>query len=234
MRFHIRSASRLRAVRSPRSRRLPRLGWLFGLLLLTSLVLAACDSTNTYPIDFFSEMHYMRSYHEQEPPRLDSPVSAIPYKGGNANVGGALGPDAMMVRQSPTGSPVAAVVPNYSLEEAKDLKNPLPMNDATLALGQQLFAVNCAVCHGEQGKGNGIAATLIFKANDKPVPADLTNPTLLSPDTGQPAQLTDGELFYVLTHGYPTDQPVMPAFRNLLTPEERWALVAHIRQLEGK
>lgn len=233
MRFDLPTAPKPRqgAVGRTSGRRLLRLGCFAGLLVLLVLVLSACDSTNTYPIDFFSEMHYMKSFRAQEPPRLDSPSSAIPFNGGNDVVGGAIGPDAQMVRPSPSGSPIPLFTPNFSATDAKNVKNPLPMNQQSLAEGAQLFSVNCVVCHGADGKGDGVAAALVFTANGKPKPANLTNPTLLSPSTNKPEQITDGEIFWVITNGY---GGYMPNFGNLLTPAERWALVNHIRQLQGK
>lgn len=208
-----------------------RRGWILVAVALVALVVAGCDSTNEYPIDFFSEMHYQLVYRGQQPPRLDSPPSAIAYNGGNSPIDGALEPNASMVQAGPAGTPISRDEPNYTLAQATTLKNPLPNDAATQALGAQLFSVNCAVCHGADGKGNGIAATLVFQANNKPLPANLTNPTLKSPQNNQPAQLTDGELYYVITNGY---GGYMPPWGHLLTPQERWALVAHIRQLEGK
>ncbi|HUY99057.1 MAG TPA: c-type cytochrome [Thermomicrobiaceae bacterium] len=212
-------------------RRIWRRGWILLALLLIAAAVAACDSTNEYPIDFFPEMHYQPSFTGQQPPRLDSPASAIAFGGGNIPLGGALEPNANMVRPGPAGTPIPADVPNYTVDEAATLKNPLPNDAATQALGQQLFTVNCVVCHGADGKGDGPAAVLVFQANKAPTPANLTNPTLKSPKDNSSAQLTDGELFYVLTNGY---GGYMPPFGHLLTPQERWALVVHIRHLEGK
>ncbi|MDI3339654.1 MAG: c-type cytochrome [Sphaerobacter sp.] len=219
-------------------RRVPRRGaWhgrvrragIVALLMLVMVVAAACDSTNTYPIDFFSEMHYAESYHPQEPPRLDSPPSAVAYKGG-VNVAGGLTADAAKVRAPVGGVELMRRLPAYTAEQAAELENPLPRNEATSQLGAQLFAVNCAVCHGPEGDGKSIAASLIFQANNQPVPADLRQRVLLSPIDDQPKELTDGELYYVITNGYRG----MPAFGGLLSQEQIWALVTHIRELQGQ
>lgn len=200
--------------------------WLAGLVGLLALVVAGCSSTNEYPIDFFSEMHYQKSYHSQEPPRLDSPAGAVPYTQGGATVGGAVEP----AYATPIAStPVPVAVPDYTLDEMAALTNPLPQDARTVEAGRSLFVVNCVVCHGANADGKGIAAALIFQANNKPLPADLRNRTLLSPKDGSPAQLTDGEYFWVLTRGY---SDWMPPFDNLLTPEQRWALVAYIRSIQ--
>ncbi len=180
--------------------------------LLASLgllvVAAACNSTNTYPIDFFSEMHYQKSYRSQEPPRLDTPAGAVPITGGEVA---------------------------YTFEEARDLTNPLAGDPQARERGAQLYAVNCVVCHGAQGRGDGRMAALWATQPGAVPPADLTSAVV--------AGRTDGELYWILTNGYTSPQQQvqypggltnMPAFGKLLTPEERWALVTYIRQLQGK
>lgn len=175
-----------------------------GLLVVAS----ACNSTNTYPIDFFSEMHYQKSFRSQEPPRLDTPAGAVPITGGEAV---------------------------YTFAEARDLANPLAGDPQARERGAQLYAVNCAVCHGAQGRGDGRMAALWATQQGAVPPADLTSPVVVN--------RTDGELYWILTNGftspeqqvhYPGGLTNMPAFGKLLTPEERWALVSYIRQLQGK
>lgn len=204
--------------------------WVLGALVgVLALVLAACNSTNTYPIDFFSEMHYQKSYKHLEPPVLDSPPGAVPYQGGGALVGGAVGPRYAVPI---TAEQIPVVPANYTLAEMRELTNPLGNDPAAIAAGRDLYVINCAVCHGENADGQGIAGPLIFQANNQPLPVDLRQRTLLSPETGQPAELTDGELFWVLTHGYPTENPIMPGFDRLLSEEQRWALVSYIRSIQ--
>src|SRR5690606_39940414 len=36
-----------------------------------------------------------------------------------------------------------------------ELSNPLEVNEENLAQGQHLYLVNCAVCHGAEGTGDG-------------------------------------------------------------------------------
>ena len=182
-----------------------------GLVLVSLSVLvfaAACSSTNTYPIDFFSEMHYQKSFRAGEPPRLDSPPGAGPITGGE---------------------------PAYTFEEARDLENPLAGDPQARERGARLFAVNCAVCHGPEGRGDGRMAALWRARQGAVPPADLTSSVV--------ANRTDGELYWIITNGftspenqvqYPGGLTNMPAFGKLLTPEERWALVSYIRQLQGR
>ncbi|MDW7981916.1 MAG: cytochrome c [Thermomicrobium sp.] len=180
---------------------------LFPLLVITVLLVASgCASTNTYPIDFFTEMHYQKSFRSQEPPGLDTPAGVVPITGGE---------------------------PEYTLEEARSLQNPLANDPQAVARGQHLYQVNCVACHGPQGDGKGPLAVYWGLVQGAVPPANLKDPAIVA--------RTDGELYWILTHGYTSPQNQvqypggltnMPAFGKLLTPEQRWALVSYIRQLQ--
>ena len=47
----------------------------------------------------------------------------------------------------------AIVIPGMGAPE-----NPTPADDASLARGAELFAINCQMCHGAEGAGNGPVA----------------------------------------------------------------------------
>jgi mono/diheme cytochrome c family protein len=98
--------------------------------------------------------------------------------------------------------------------EAAAVPNPIEANHESLEAGEQLFATNCAVCHGESGQGDGPGAAGL----EKP-PANL--------NAGHVQGLTDGALFYIVSHGRP-DTP-MPAWDNVLNEEQRWQVVNYLR-----
>lgn len=102
------------------------------------------------------------------------------------------------------------VTPKASL----DLKNPVPVDNAALAEGKQLYTTNCSPCHGVKGKGDGPAASAL-----NPKPADHTSATVQSQ--------TDGSLFWKLSEG----RNPMPGYKKILTDKQRWELVNYIRTL---
>lgn len=179
-----------------------------SMLAVAALMLAACDATNdrrfgtnTYPINFFSEMHHSVAWGSQEPPRLNSPPTAVPYRGGPFVPGHVADWD-------------------FTLEEARALENPLDPSPEALELAATIYNINCAQCHGPDGQAQTFIAAYWVDVGAPP-PAVLTSPEV--------QDLPDGEIYYVLTHG----RGAMPPFGNLLTPEQRWALVLHIREEFG-
>lgn len=98
-----------------------------------------------------------------------------------------------------------------------DWPNPVPADETSLARGKVLYNIYCAVCHGEQGKGDGVMKAYLKQSP----PKDLT--------AAEVAQKSDGELFAIITNGIGT----MPNFRDL-TVRERWDIVNYLRTLQGK
>jgi mono/diheme cytochrome c family protein len=94
-------------------------------------------------------------------------------------------------------------------------KSPQPVTRELLVQGRERFNIYCAVCHGEDGYGAGIAVRRGF-----PAPPSYHDDRL--------RQIADGHLFDVMTRGYGAMLP----FADRLTPTERWAVVAYIRALQ--
>jgi mono/diheme cytochrome c family protein len=92
---------------------------------------------------------------------------------------------------------------------------PLPVTADLLERGQEVFQINCAVCHGATGSGNGITSKygLLSIANYH---------------QDKYRQMADGEIFDTITHGHNT----MMAYGDKVTVKDRWAIVAYIRALQ--
>jgi mono/diheme cytochrome c family protein len=92
---------------------------------------------------------------------------------------------------------------------------PLPVSVELLRRGQKEFTINCAVCHGASGQGNGITSKygLLGIANYH---------------QDKYRQMADGQIFNTITHGYNT----MMAYGDKVTVKDRWAIIAYIRALQ--
>lgn len=139
-------------------------------------------------IDWPSFMEIQPSFRQMEHP-LPPPERSIPIEG-------------------PVYVPNSQVLP----------VNPIKADDASIARGKELFNINCKLCHGETGEGNGpIAAFLI---NYKP--ANLTSPLIKA--------FPDGQIFLVISNGVPDR---MPPLNENLTVNERWDVVNYVRTLKA-
>ncbi len=94
--------------------------------------------------------------------------------------------------------------------------------------GKQLYARECASCHGPQGDGNGPGAYIL---SQRPRNFELGVFKLRSTMTGE--NPTDEDLFRTITRGIAgSTGAMMPSFASL--PEkDRWALVSYVKHLEG-
>lgn len=102
---------------------------------------------------------------------------------------------------------------------------PAAKTAAALALGQEMYRkMECFICHGETGRGDGPAAADLVDDWEIPIKVrDLTDGTY----KGGPA---DRDLYLRFTTGM-TGSP-MPAYSDdKMTPAERWALVHYVQSL---
>lgn len=97
------------------------------------------------------------------------------------------------------------------------LSNPLDITEPLLARGENRYVIYCAPCHDRRGTGRGI---LFSRAN---IPTT-------SMHLERVVQSTDGELFDVITNGV----GLMPGYAYPLSPEDRWAVVAYVRQMQSE
>lgn len=122
----------------------------------------------------------------------------------------------------PAGAvPVTGRAPDVSQDRARGLKNPLPASPENLQRANQVYQTNCRPCHGADGRGDGFLASYFERAK-LPKPVDLAGPVERS--------LSDGEIWAIIGNGIDG----MPPFRNLLSADDRWLDVLHIRDVQGR
>ena len=102
--------------------------------------------------------------------------------------------------------------------EAKSMKNPLTPSEVNTTEAKRLYGDQCANCHGDSGKGDGLDAMMY-----DPSPSDLT-------DAAKMSKVTDGEIYYQITEG----RKPMPSFKKKLTEQQRWQLVILVRSFAGQ
>ena len=96
--------------------------------------------------------------------------------------------------------------------------SPTEFAATAIAHGARLFAANCVVCHGAEGRGDGPAARSLPLA-----PADLTADHFRAH--------SDGELYWFISHGFTTPDGAitMPGFAGVLSSEAIWHLIDYLR-----
>ncbi|REA59919.1 cytochrome c [Dyadobacter luteus] len=96
----------------------------------------------------------------------------------------------------------------------KVLKNPVPLNEKTLAEGKVMYERYCQHCHGATGAGDGKVAAMYKGVPNYASDAYKT--------------LNEGHIFHVITHGKARMWP----HGSQINPEERWKIVHYVQKLQ--
>lgn len=87
----------------------------------------------------------------------------------------------------------------------------------------RLYGNACSPCHGRRGDGRGPGASLLRA----PQPRDFTAGVFKFRSTPTGSLPTDADLYRTIGRGVPGTW--MPAWENLLTSDQRWALVRYVK-----
>ena len=121
-----------------------------------------------------------------------------------------------------TGTAVAGFQVSYqplpaTVDSMSGVANPTPVSDSSLVNGHKYFQINCAVCHGDRGMGDG--------------PATKYGMPGIGIGVGSRAAtvLTDGYIYGMIRNG----RGLMPSY-DRVEEMDRWDVVNYIRGLQGK
>ncbi len=103
-------------------------------------------------------------------------------------------------------------------EAAAAIPNPVAANAESIARGEYFYRINCLVCHGAEGRGDG------------PVGLKFTDPTPVDLNEDYTQDQADGQIFFTLTRG----RVAMPFYRDALSQQERWDVINYIRNEFGE
>ncbi|EMY81252.1 cytochrome c [Psychroflexus gondwanensis] len=104
----------------------------------------------------------------------------------------------------------------YALAKA-ELKNEVPYTEENLAKGKELYAIYCATCHGDNGKGKGY---LVEREKILGVPS--------YDDQGR--AITEGSVYHVMWHGINT----MGSYASQMDSEELWLVDHYVMKLKAE
>ncbi len=109
---------------------------------------------------------------------------------------------------------VVAQEPRWKVPSWADTSvRPFAITNAVVSEGKKIYSTYCIACHGKNGNGEG-APGLTFQVR----PADFNDKEV--------THQKDGTLFWKITKGHGG----MPAFEKPLTEDQRWKVVAYLRE----
>jgi mono/diheme cytochrome c family protein len=118
-----------------------------------------------------------------------------------------------------TEPPAKAPAPDYKIpSEDAQKANPVKPTAESHTRGKKLYAIDCALCHGNKGDGKGDMASDIKNITD------FTNPDVQK-------KATDGEWFYIIRKGKGN---MPPEDSGRAKDDDIWNLVNYLRTFGKK
>lgn len=120
---------------------------------------------------------------------------------------------------TPANNAATANSANKGKSETRTVDQAATAEVAAMKSGKDLYTINCMTCHKDSGKGGKV--TVEGRAMN---PDDLTSANMKAK--------SDDKLYAYVADGI--EEEGMPAFKDKLKPDEIKAVVAHLRELQGK
>lgn len=174
-----------------------------------AIAFTSCEkhNANSPGVEFMPDMY--RS------PSLESNMAYVSIENGKETL------DTLQANRMPVSGTVARGYMPYAYPNTPEgyeaaganLRNPLQSNEMYLKEGEELYGKFCVHCHGASGAGDGKVGLKL--PGQPPTYESLKN-------------LPDGKMFHSISLG----KGLMGAHAPLLSKEEIWKVVLHIRKLQ--
>ncbi len=176
------------------------------LYFLPGLVLfSSCFKDENSPgYEFMPDMYRSPSYEVYDPnPNFENGMTARQPVPGTVSRTAAFFP----YKATPEGYEAAG----------RELKSPLEETPEVVAEGKRLYGHFCIHCHGDKGMGDG---SIVKNGKYPPPPAYSSD---------QLRNLPEGKAYFSIVYG----KNLMGPHGQLLNHEERWKVVAYVKQLQA-
>ena len=176
---------------------------IIGITIIASLSLVSCFNNNKPNYQFMPNMYEPIGYETYGDYEIfpDGQEAMLPVEG------------SIPRGWQPYDYPNTTEGLNLAKEE---LKNPLDVTEKNLVAGEKLYAVYCAVCHGDKGDGQGI---LVQREKFLGIPSYA--------DTGR--NITEGGIYHVQMFGLNS----MGSHASQTNEMERWQITQHVMNLKA-
>jgi mono/diheme cytochrome c family protein len=183
--------------------------------LTASVVISSCGGKGTPGRTYMPDMAYSRAYEAYAYRDTALFTTDAAKRGGNMIYYNSM-PVAGTLKR---GEMYPYALDSSGYAQSASVKNPITdtLSTATMAEAGRLYNINCGICHGEKGAGNGPLAT----GGKIGGVANLTLPNYVA--------LSDGTMFHVMTYG----KGIMGSYASQLTREQRWQVVKYVRTLQN-
>lgn len=192
-------------------------------LLFIAATLASCSNNPEKPGRIFMpDMTYSQAYetYSSNPNFSDSTSARLPVEGTISR--GTL-PETYSATEADEAYHVSYRYKEYYSNTNEDyrrageeLQNPLTVSKELLAEAKTIYDINCKVCHGDKGAGDG---SIVNTGAYPPVPGYEDRLPLLK----------DGQIFHSIVYG----RNLMGSYSSQLSVDEIWKVTYYIQKLGG-
>ncbi|MFT3909508.1 MAG: c-type cytochrome [Ferruginibacter sp.] len=187
-----------------------------ALIIASATMFTSCGSKREPGRIYMPDMAYSRAYETY------AERDSLKFTSNPNNKGGLIFYNNMPVHGTMKRGELAPYpLPNdsngYKMSAA--IKNPYDsISKADMKEAGRLFNINCAICHGAKGAGDGPIAT----SGKIGGIANLTLDTYV--------KMADGTMYHSINYG----KNLMGSYASQLTAQQRWMIIKYIRTLQPK